>query len=825
MTPEENLARITEEVNEQMRKFGYILPETNARLVDAQTGISNFDNKVQIATGAIGRLSDVVGDYTRAMYQGEKGAQTFNSGLRAMADTVTMAATGLSLLIPGSKIMKGVYAALTFLAGKFISTTVDLTETATAQKNSMFKTFSQLAKSGAAGADGVEGLAKDFQNLGLNLLDMDDIVRLIGDNAGDLALLGGTVRNGVEQFANLGLGMSKYEEDLRKLGLNEKEQADAAMRFAKMQSRLSLGQQQDYKNLADSAVKFIREQDTLTKITGLNAKQQSDALDEAMANERFAATIDELTRQGKHEEVKQLQERLMIAKSLGQEKGFADIVSGNLQTEAARQYNMLTQGQGLRETEDIKAGRFVTQDASGKATTDRAALDAARQRNLDAQKDTFTKMGGLGKVGVFGDNFGAYGNAAKGAAMAEKNSAQQMADARAATDAQVAATDTVVDRQSKLFTEQNHLMLIEQKFIGEHLPNIFATAMAEVVLEFTKKLNEYGASLTGIDVARKSRAETLSITVPRVNPAAPIRNPDGSESNPGPVGPNNPPVQRRDDTRPPYSRNNPLPVEVVRPDLTPEPAPSGGRNAPPLIPVPRPHNERAHGTSGEIGSLFEPKDIIAQLHKNERVLNKDENADLIKLFDMVTGDQSKNPMLDVQTELLAMIGGDKSKNKMPDAQGQMLKAIDSITSGMKTKVDPAANKGFDAAYADMSSGMMNTGPAQQALIDSQGEILKQIDSIKTNAMPTTTNTGALLGTMPSLEIDQEAVAQISQSFKESMGDEFKSAVTNINRLAGQMQSQVDLGLQQQMVGLLEEMRRSMQATAKASERLAQVASN
>jgi len=50
-------------------------------------------------------------------------------------------------------------------------------------------------------------------------------------------------------------------------------------------------------------------------------------------------------------------------------------------------------------------------------------------------------------------------------------------------------------------------------------------------------------------------------------------------------------------------------------------------------------------------------------------------------------------------------------------------------------------------------------------------------------------------------------------------------VTNINRLAGQMQSQVDLGLQQQMVGLLEEMRRSMQATAKASERLAQVASN
>jgi hypothetical protein len=243
----------------------------------------------------------------------------------------------------------------------------------------------------------------------------------------------------------------------------------------------------------------------------------------------------------------------------------------------------------------------------------------------------------------------------------------------------------------------------------------------------------------------------------------------------------------------------------------------------PLFPPPIP--ARADGTSGEIGKLFEPKDIIAQLHRGERVLNRDENTDLTKLFGMVTGDRSKNKMLDVQTELLGMIGGNKLQKKMPDAQGQMLKAIDNITSGMKTKAKPDTNKGFDAAYADISSGMMNTGPAQQALIDSQGAILKQIDSFKTNAMPTTANTGALLGAMPSLEIDKEAAEQIGQSFKETMGDEFKSAVTNISKFAEQMQRGGDQSLQQQMVGLLEEMRRSMQATAKASERLAQVASN
>jgi hypothetical protein len=222
----------------------------------------------------------------------------------------------------------------------------------------------------------------------------------------------------------------------------------------------------------------------------------------------------------------------------------------------------------------------------------------------------------------------------------------------------------------------------------------------------------------------------------------------------------------------------------------------------PMFPPPP---TRAHGTSGEVGLLFEPKDIIAQLHKGERVLNKDENADLSKLFNMVSGE--------------------KSQKKMLDTQGQMLKVIDSITSGMRMTTK-SGSKDFDTAYANMSSGLMSTGPAQTALLDSQGDLLKQIDSIKNNAMPAmATSQSALLGSMPKLEIDKEAAAQIGQTFKEGMGEEFKSAVDNINRLADQLKNQNGSALQQQMIGLLEDMRRSMQSTASASERLAQVASN
>jgi hypothetical protein len=219
----------------------------------------------------------------------------------------------------------------------------------------------------------------------------------------------------------------------------------------------------------------------------------------------------------------------------------------------------------------------------------------------------------------------------------------------------------------------------------------------------------------------------------------------------------------------------------------------------PLFPPPR--NERAHGTSGELGSLFEPKDIIAQLHKGERVLNQDENTDLTKLFNMVSGE--------------------KSQKKMMDTQGQMLKVIDSITNGMKLtdKIDPSARIQEQLAMFGKSSGMPNMDPSAR--------IQEQLAMFgKSSGVPALADSqAALLGDMPKLDINKETVEQLGQNIKDSMGEEFKSAVSSINRLAEQMQSRGDTGLQQQMVGLLEEMRRSMQATAKSSGRLAQVASN
>ena len=368
-------------------------------------------------------------------------------------------------------------------------------------------------------------------------------------------------------------------------------------------------------------------------------------------------------------------------------------------------------------------------------------------------------------------------------------------------------------RQAQLRASQNELMLMEQAFIQTGLPKILADASVTVqnqILDLMKKIREalgdgvvvgrqssrFGPESTGVidygsaDARRRRQGQVIQM------------NRDGSESRTGPAGPDNPRPDRDPETLPPWSRNNPLPVVIQPPvppivtDEQPQP-PRPPRMNDPLFPPPI----REHGTSGEIGSLFEPKDIIAKLHKGERVLNRDENADLTKLFNMVSGE--------------------KSQKKMMDTQSQMLKVIDSITNGMKLtdNMDPSARIQEELALFGKSSGMPDMDPS--------AKIREELALFgKSSGMPALADSqAALLGDMPKLDINKETVEQLGQNIKDSLGEEFKSAVAGINRLAEQMQNRSDLGLQQQMVGLLEEIRRSQQATAKASGRLAQVASN
>jgi hypothetical protein len=91
---------------------------------------------------------------------------------------------------------------------------------------------------------------------------------------------------------------------------------------------------------------------------------------------------------------------------------------------------------------------------------------------------------------------------------------------------------------------------------------------------------------------------------------------------------------------------------------------------------------RNTGTLGETGKMFEPKDIVALLHKGERVLNPKENIDLTNLFGMVsslksTANVGLNAQAKTETSITGMmkdLQGTKTEEPVPELEPEVATA-------------------------------------------------------------------------------------------------------------------------------------------------------
>jgi hypothetical protein len=84
-----------------------------------------------------------------------------------------------------------------------------------------------------------------------------------------------------------------------------------------------------------------------------------------------------------------------------------------------------------------------------------------------------------------------------------------------------------------------------------------------------------------------------------------------------------------------------------------------------------PRDTRNTGTLGETGKMFEPKDIVALLHKGERVLNPKENIDLTNLFGMVSSLKSTANVMDSSLKPTANAGLNAQSKSESSLTGMM----------------------------------------------------------------------------------------------------------------------------------------------------------
>lgn len=346
------------QVNAELDYFGRISRSTADQMRDVQVGVKGFSNAVREAPKALGKAA---GDMTSALYRGAQGGKAFNSSIDAMAKAADDAATVLSALIPGGPVVKALLWGLSKLAGAAASGA----KVALEQSDALYKSFSQLSRAGAIGAEGSTGLANAARRAGYNLLEMGDVIEKITGAAPQLALLSGTVSQGAEVIHRMNAEAYKMGEMFQRIGVMPEEQRAFVIQFTRQQ--IAMGRQMVGQfDASGQAIKnFVMESEALTRITGQQRQQQQEALERAMSNEVFGATIDRLrqSNQGKVAEQLVFVQKLLGGFSGQVQSAAADMASQRgLTSEDAAKFNQATMGEYQRFMQRVYAGEFKNQE-------------------------------------------------------------------------------------------------------------------------------------------------------------------------------------------------------------------------------------------------------------------------------------------------------------------------------------------------------------------------------------------------------------------------------------------------------------------------------
>jgi hypothetical protein len=236
----EEMARKFEQLAQAMVQYDQLTKSSADQKRDADvqaaTGIKNFTKGAAAGADAVGELAGAAISAGKSMLEGKKGAAAFNDSIDGMAKAAQAAGVALALLIPGGPAIKLLIAGITALTGAVAG----LVKESNIMADKLYKSYSGLAKSGAAASDGMTGVFNDAKKLGLSMNELDSYVQLIGENSKDLVLFAGSVSQGRKRFAEIGNIMDgPVRTGLMNLGMSTQDIADGTAGYLRIQAKKS----------------------------------------------------------------------------------------------------------------------------------------------------------------------------------------------------------------------------------------------------------------------------------------------------------------------------------------------------------------------------------------------------------------------------------------------------------------------------------------------------------------------------------------------------------------------------------------------------------
>lgn len=340
---ENDLKGVAEAMNE-LRETGTLSAEALAKLsgnsTSAYKALEGYTKSLLGATGAIGGMA-------KAVAQGEGSFASLGSSIVGLTGVVGKLASAIPLVGGAAKALaEGVGE-----ASKFILDQLDV----------MAKNYQTLGDASAGAADGVDGLLRQFNQMGNYSLPA--FAKAVKSNTLGLSALSGTAAMGAEELSNIAGALTTGDtaRQFLKLGISLDGVGDAAASFISNSSRLGLLQSDTTEELTKKTQNYILEVDKIARMTGQTREQQQQEAQKTLINTRFRAKLADMTANGQAEAAEQLR---LTAEGLGGAAGeaFRATATGIPATKAAAKANILYGDQIRQNVEAVKGGKQA-QDA------------------------------------------------------------------------------------------------------------------------------------------------------------------------------------------------------------------------------------------------------------------------------------------------------------------------------------------------------------------------------------------------------------------------------------------------------------------------------
>jgi len=276
MTPEE-IEAVFREYNEAVIRGVPIEASLAERMKDAALGLDGYTRDLEQSLLRL-RLSSVA--LARSLKDGAQGASIYNNTIESGGEALEKF---LQQFGPVGRVL-----------GMIASLGTKLVSEINQQTDALFESYTQISQFGAGLTTGVDGVMQMSQQFGYTVGDLRSFGDLLKQSSTQLAMLGGTVQQGSQDFARLVNSVSDQREMWRRLGLDVEQQNEAYGGFVRIMSLSGRMQRMTDEDRRISSQAYLENLVTLGKLTGQTVQELQTQREALMSQQRFASVQREL---------------------------------------------------------------------------------------------------------------------------------------------------------------------------------------------------------------------------------------------------------------------------------------------------------------------------------------------------------------------------------------------------------------------------------------------------------------------------------------------------------------------------------------------------